>query len=93
MQTDRIYKINKMGRKKINPVNLVNPVYFLRRDSRMSSLSLTGAILLGRLSAPLYAKYGKAEGRRIELFECGHEELPEMRRLTPEWTHRRQVDA
>jgi len=25
-----IYKINKMRRKKIYPVNLVNPVYFLR---------------------------------------------------------------
>src|SRR5262245_57712436 len=30
---DRIYKINKMRRKKINPVNLVNPVYFLWRTS------------------------------------------------------------
>jgi len=30
---DRIYKINKMRRKKINPVNLVNPVYFLREGS------------------------------------------------------------
>ena len=28
MKMDRIYKINKMRRKKINPVNLVNPVYF-----------------------------------------------------------------
>jgi len=28
MKIDRIYKINKMRRKKINPVNLVNPVYF-----------------------------------------------------------------
>jgi hypothetical protein len=31
MEIDRIYKINRMRRKKINPVNLVNPVYFLRR--------------------------------------------------------------
>jgi len=28
MKMDRIYKINEMKRKKINPVNLVNPVYF-----------------------------------------------------------------
>jgi len=28
MKMDRIYKINKMRREKINPVNLVNPVYF-----------------------------------------------------------------
>jgi hypothetical protein len=27
---DMIYKIDKMGRKKINPVNLVNNVYFRR---------------------------------------------------------------
>jgi hypothetical protein len=33
MEIDRIYKINRMRRKKINPVNLVNPVYFLRRKS------------------------------------------------------------
>jgi hypothetical protein len=30
MRIDRIYRINKMGRKKINPVNLINPVYFVR---------------------------------------------------------------
>jgi len=28
MKMDRIYQINKMRRKKINPVNLVNPVHF-----------------------------------------------------------------
>jgi hypothetical protein len=28
MKMDRIYKINKIRVKKINPVNLVNPVYF-----------------------------------------------------------------
>ena len=33
MKIDRIYKINKMRRKKINPVNLVNPVYFLRSEN------------------------------------------------------------
>lgn len=30
---------------------------------------------------PLYEKFGKAEDCRIELFDCGHEELPEMRRI------------
>jgi hypothetical protein len=43
--------------------------------------------------APLYAKYGKAEDCRIELFDCGREELPEMRRLTLEWTHQHLVNA
>ena len=59
----------------------------------MSALSLPGAILLGRPSAPPYVKYGKAEDRLIELFDCGHEELPEMRRLTLEWMRRRPVNA
>jgi acetyl esterase/lipase len=31
--------------------------------------------------APLYAKHGKADDCVIELFDCAHEELPEMRRL------------
>jgi len=35
--------------------------------------------------APLYQKFGKAEDCRIELFDCAHEELPEMRRLVLEW--------
>lgn len=34
---------------------------------------------------PLYAKYGKKEDCRIELYDCGHEELPEMRKLILEW--------
>ena len=35
--------------------------------------------------APLYAKYGRAEDCRIELFDCAHVELPEMRKLILEW--------
>ena len=31
--------------------------------------------------APLYARHGKADDCLIELFDCAHEELPEMRRL------------
>jgi hypothetical protein len=31
MEIDRIYKIYRMRRKKSDPVNLVNPVYFRRR--------------------------------------------------------------
>lgn len=33
---------------------------------------------------PLYEKYGKKEDCRIELFDCGHEETPEMRKLVLE---------
>jgi hypothetical protein len=31
MGMDRIYEIYRMRRKKINPLNLVNPVHFRRR--------------------------------------------------------------
>jgi hypothetical protein len=34
---------------------------------------------------PLYQKYGKAEDCHIELFECPHWELPEMRALILGW--------
>lgn len=34
---------------------------------------------------PLYGKYGKEEDCCIELFDCGHEELPSMRALAIEW--------
>ena len=34
---------------------------------------------------PLYAKYGNAKDCRIELFDCAHVELPEMRALILEW--------
>ncbi len=34
---------------------------------------------------PLYRKYGKEQDCRIQLFECGHEETPEMRRVVSEW--------
>jgi dienelactone hydrolase len=37
---------------------------------------------------PLYARYGKAEDCRVELFDCGHQELPEMRQLVLEWLDR-----
>jgi len=33
MKADRIYKINKTRVKKINPVNLVNPVYVSQERS------------------------------------------------------------
>jgi len=42
---------------------------------------------------PLYRKYGKEADCRIELFECAHVELPEMRKLILEWTDRHLVEA
>jgi len=37
---------------------------------------------------PLYSRYGKESDCRIELFDCGHVELAEMRRLILEWFDR-----
>jgi hypothetical protein len=34
---------------------------------------------------PLYAKHGRKDDCRIELFDCGHEETPAMRKLVSEW--------
>lgn len=40
---------------------------------------------------PLYRKYGREEDCRVELFDCGHVELPAMRRLIGEWLDRHLV--
>ncbi len=37
---------------------------------------------------PLYRKYGREQDCRIELFDCEHQELPEMRKLILEWMDR-----
>lgn len=42
---------------------------------------------------PLYQKYGKAEDCHIELFDCGHEETPAMRRLVLEWMDKHLVNG
>lgn len=42
---------------------------------------------------PLYQKFGNAEDCRIDLFDCGHEELPEMRRLVLDWMDRHLVNG
>lgn len=41
----------------------------------------------------LYAKHGRKEDCRIELFDCGHQELPEMRQLVMEWLDRYLVQG
>jgi hypothetical protein len=38
---------------------------------------------------PLYEKYGKAEDCHIGLYDCRHEELPEMRELILAWLDRK----
>ena len=41
--------------------------------------------------APLYEKFGRAEDCRLEMFDCAHQELPEMRSLILEWMDRYMV--
>ena len=40
---------------------------------------------------PLYRKYGKESDCRIDLFDCEHVELPEMRKIILEWMDRQLV--
>jgi hypothetical protein len=42
---------------------------------------------------PLYRKYGKESDCRVELFDCAHVELPEMRTLILEWMDRYLVSV
>jgi hypothetical protein len=42
---------------------------------------------------PLYKKYGREEDCHIELFDCGHQELPEMRKIILAWLDRYLVHA
>jgi hypothetical protein len=37
---------------------------------------------------PLYGKFGTETDCRIELYDCAHQELPEMRNLILEWIDR-----
>ncbi len=41
---------------------------------------------------PLYQQHGKEEDCRVELFDCPHFELPEMRKLILEWIDKYLVD-
>lgn len=40
---------------------------------------------------PLYRRYGREEDCHIELFDCGHEELPAMRALILDWLDKHLV--
>jgi len=42
---------------------------------------------------PLYDRYGRRDDCRIELFDCGHEETPGMRRLVRDWLNRLSIGA
>jgi hypothetical protein len=65
---------------------LIVPRAHLSLNGRKDSLTPPAGVERVRdYLAPLYAKYGKAEDCRIELFDCGHEETPEMRKIILEW--------
>ncbi len=42
---------------------------------------------------PLYQKKDRTGSCRIELFDCGHREIPEMRQLISEWLDKKLVNA
>lgn len=44
-----------------------------------------GVIKIRDALLPLYQQHGKEADCKIELFDCGHEETPEMRKLVMEW--------
>jgi len=59
-----------------------------RRDSLTPPL---GVEKIRKQLLPLYRQYGRESDCRIELFDCAHEELPEMRKLILEWMDRHLV--
>jgi hypothetical protein len=68
---------------------LIVPRPHLSLNGRRDSLTPpAGVERIRRHLLPLYAKHGRKEDCRIELFNCGHEEIPEMRALVQKWFDR-----
>jgi hypothetical protein len=68
---------------------LIAPRPRLSLNGRRDSLTPpAGVRKIGAQLAPLYASLGRPGDCRIELFECGHEETPAMRKLVLEWLER-----
>jgi dienelactone hydrolase len=65
---------------------LIVPRLHLSLNGRKDPLTPPAGVekIRGRM-APLYRKYGKEEDCHIELFDCAHVELPEMRKLILQW--------
>ena len=42
---------------------------------------------------PIYERFGRAEDCQIALFDCGHEELPEMRKIILQWLDKYLVNV
>lgn len=65
---------------------LIVPRAHLSLNGRQDRLTPpAGVERIARHLAPLYREYGRESDCRIELFDCGHEETPEMRKLVLAW--------
>jgi len=61
-------------------------IFILSVNSRRDPLTPTAGVEKIRdYLLPLYRRYGKEQDCRIELFDCSHVELPEMRKLILHW--------
>jgi hypothetical protein len=68
---------------------LIVPRARLSVNGRLDELTPpAGVERISEYLAPLYQKYGKREDCHIEMFDCAHWELPEMRKLILEWMDR-----
>lgn len=65
---------------------LIVPRAHLSVNGRLDELTPpAGVEKIRNYLTPLYAKYGRPEDLHIEMFECPHWELPEMRKLILQW--------
>jgi len=62
-----------------------------RRIARPFKIRRKGVERIRDHLLPLYTKHGQAEDCHIELFDCAHDELPEMRTLCLDWLDRHLV--
>jgi hypothetical protein len=68
---------------------LIVPRAHLSLNGRKDALTpAAGVERIRNYLLPLYARYGRKQDCRIELFDCGHEETPAMRKLVLEWFDR-----
>jgi hypothetical protein len=68
---------------------LIVPRPHLSVNGRKDPLTpVSGIEKIGKYLLPLYHKFGKEGDCHVELFDCGHVETPEMRKLILEWIDR-----
>lgn len=73
---------------------LIVPRPHLSLNGRKDPLTPPGGVekIRDRL-LPMYRQHGNEQDCRIELFDCAHEETPEMRSLVIEWMRKYLADA